>query len=207
MAAPANKIIPAYPFVQYNDDPDIVAFFTAYNQIAQGYLTAFNNLSLPYWPNENINGYLLDWIAQGIYGQKRPYVKIAEGSVAKGAYNTVEYNSIPYAKLKKYSPGKTQYLPDEYFKRILTWNFYKGDGFQFSVPWLKRRLARFIHGKAGEDPILQNTFDISVTSSGGVFDIKVPDYGDGIGSFLITAIGQGLVNLPFIYTFNVTVNE
>jgi len=207
MAAPVNKIIPAYPFVQYNDDPNVVAFFTAYNSIAQTYLTAFNHLSLPYWPNSNINGYLLDWIAEGIYGQKRPYVKISEGSVAKGAYNTVEYNTIPYARLKRYQPGKTQYLPDEYFKRILTWNFYKGDGFQFSVPWLKRRLARFIHGKAGEDPILQNTFDISVASVGGVFNIKVPDYGDGIGTFLITAIGQGLVNLPFIYTFNVTVNE
>jgi hypothetical protein len=207
MAAPVSKIIPAYSFIQYSDDPNVVAFFTAYNTLAQSYLSAFNALSLPYWPNSNINGYLLDWIATGIYGEARPYVKIAEGSVAKGAYDTVEYNTIPYARLKKYSPGKTQYLPDEYFKRILTWNFYKGDGFQFSIPWLKRRLARFIHGKAGIDPILQNTFDISVTSSKGVFDIKVPDYGDGIGNFLITAIGQGLVNLPFIYTFNVTVNK
>ncbi|WP_237929987.1 hypothetical protein [Buttiauxella sp. S19-1] len=207
MAAPVSKVIPAYPFVQYSDDPNVVAFFTAYNQLAQTYLSGFNNLSLPYWPNANINGYIFDWIAAGIYGVKRPYVKITDASVAKGAYNTVEYNTIPYARLKVYQPGSTQYLPDEYFKRIMTWNFYKGDGFQFSTPWLKRRLARFIHGPAGIDPVLQNTFDISVTSSGGVFDIKVPDYGDGIGRFLITAIKQGLVNLPFIYTFNVTVNE
>lgn len=206
MAAPVKNVIPAYPFIQYSDDPNVVAFFTAYNSLSQTYLDGFNSLSLPYWPAKNINGYLLDWIAAGIYGQKRPYVKIAEGSVAKGAYDTVEYNTIPYARLKKYTPGKTQYLPDEYFKRILTWNFYKGDGFQFSVPWLKRRLARFIHGAAGKDPILQNTFDISVTNKKGVFEIKVPDYGDGVGTFLKTAIQQRLVNLPFIYTFNITVH-
>lgn len=206
MAVPVDKIIPAYPFVQFNDDPDVVAFFTAYNAMVQQYLQAMNALSLPFWPSDNINGYLLDWIAAGIYGEKRPYVRISEMSIAKGAYNTIEYNTIPYARLNKYQPGKSQYLPDEYFKRILTWNFYKGDGFQFSVPWLKRRLARFIHGNAGIDPVLQNTFDISVTSNSGAFDISITDYGDGVGSFLKVAIDQNLVNLPFIYSFNVTVN-
>lgn len=206
MATPTNKIIPAYPFVQYADDQDVVAFFTSYNATAQRYLDAFNNLDLPFWPASNINGYLLDWIAAGIYGQKRAYVEISEGSVTKGAYNTVEYNSITYAVLKKSQSGSALYLPDDYFKRILTWNFYKGDGFQFSIPWLKRRIARFLHGTAGLDPVLQNTFDVSITSSGGVFTITIPTYGD-ISRFLSAAISQDLVNLPFIYTFNVTVTE
>lgn len=206
MAVPTDKIIPAYPFVQYNDDPNVVAFFTAYNAMAQQYLQAMNALNLPFWPGDNINGYLLDWIAAGIYGVERPYIRISETSIAKGAYNTIEYNVIPYAKLNKYQPGKTQYLPDSYFKRILTWNFFKGDGFQFSIPWLKRRLARFIHGTAGIDPVLQNTFDISVISNAGKYEIGIPDYGDGVGSFLKIALDQGLVNLPFIYSFNVTVN-
>ncbi|MCU5774733.1 hypothetical protein N5923_21725 [Erwiniaceae bacterium BAC15a-03b] len=207
MATPISQIIPSYPFVQYNDDPDVVAFFTAYNKIAQNYLTAFNKLTLPFWPGECINGYLLDWVAEGIYGYARPYLKISEESVAKGAYNSVDYNTVPYAKLKTYRPGKTQYLPDEYFKRILTWNFYKGDGFQFSITWLKRRIARFIYGKSGLDFTLQHISNISISSSAGTFNISVPEYGDGIGLFLKTAIEQGLVNLPFIYTFNVTVNK
>lgn len=207
MVMPIDKIIPCYPFVQYNDDPNVVAFFSSYNKMAQEYLEAFNNLALPHWPSEVINSYLLDWIAEGIYGQKRPYLKISEGSVAKGTYNSVEYNTVPYARLKNYRPGQTQYLPDEYFKRILTWNFYKGDGFQFSIPWLKRRIARFIHGKAGVDPLLHNTFDISVKSHSGVFELIIPDYGDDIGNFLKIALEQGLVNVPFIYSFNITVNE
>lgn len=206
MAVPSKKIIPAYPFIQYSDDPDVVAFFTAFNSMAQQYLNAFNALDLPYWPSKNINGYLLDWIAEGIYGVSRPYVRISEMSITKGAYNTIEYNGIVYAKLNRYQPGKNQYLPDEYFKRILMWNFYKGDGFQFSIPWLKRRLARFIHGSAGQDPVLQSTFDVSVTSKGGVFNITLPDYGDGVTGFLKVAIDQELINLPFIYSFNVTVN-
>lgn len=49
MAALLESIIPAYPYTQYNDDPDIVAFFDAYNKLAQGYLDYFNNLNLPCW--------------------------------------------------------------------------------------------------------------------------------------------------------------
>lgn len=207
MPKPVSTIISSYPFVQFNDDQNVVAFFTSYNIIAQEYLVGFNKLSLAFWPSDTIVGYLLDWIAAGIYGEFRPFLGATEGSVDKGAYNSVEYNAIPYARLKTYQSGQAQYVSDDYFKRILTWNFYKGDGFQFSIPWLKRRLARFIHGKAGIDPILHNTFDVSVSSHGGVFEVGIPDYGDGVGDFLKTAIDQSLVNLPFIYSFNVTVNK
>ncbi|WP_336240432.1 hypothetical protein [Citrobacter werkmanii] len=207
MAALVDKILQAYPFVQYRDDPDVVAFFNAYNRMAQEYLTAFNGLSLPFWPAPEISGYLLDWIAEGIYGERRPSLQIAQESSAVGAYNTTEYNTIQYAGMRSYTPGSAQYLPDEYFKRILTWNFYKGDGFQFSIPWLKRRIARFIHGIAGLDPYLQHTFDVSITSNAGVFDIGIPEYGGGAGEVLKVAIDQQLVKLPFIYTYNTTVNE
>lgn len=201
-----DKIIPSYPFIQYGDDENVTAFFSAYNEMAQEYLSAFNALTLPYWPADIISGYLLDWIAQGIYGETREKVQTSSGGVAKGTYNSIEYNTIPYAHMKNYTPGSSAYLSDEYFKRILTWNFYKGDGLQFSTSWLKRRVARFLHGKAGVDPILQDTFDVSVTSSAGVFNITITDSGDGIATFLKTAIEQGMVKLPFIYTFNVTVN-
>lgn len=207
MQAPVNQIIPAYPFVQYNDDPNVVAFFTAYNQIAQEYLTTFNNLVLPCWTSDEISGYLLDWIAEGIYGVKRPLLQVSQEEIAKGAYNTVEYNAIQYAGLKNYRPGTSQYLADDYFKRILTWNFYKADGFQFTIPWLKRRVARFIHGPAGIDPPLQDTFDVGITSNNGIFNVNIPEYGDGIGTFLKMAITQQMVKLPFIYSYNVAVVE
>ena len=200
-----DHIIPAYPYTQYNDDVNIAALFTSYNLLAQRYLDYLRDLNLPCWTSPAITGDLLDWIALGIYGEERPLLKISEAAVARGAYDSVEYNAIPYAVLRNYSPGSSSRTPDDYFKRILTWNFYKGDGTHFCIDWLKRRLARFIHGPAGTDPPLQNTFDISVTVDSGVFTITIPDYGDGIGYFLKDAIDQSLVKLPFIYTYSVTV--
>ncbi len=205
MAAPEEKIIPAYPFVQYNDDENVVAFFSAYNIDAQKYLSAFNKLSLAYWPSTIITGYLLDWVSEGIYGESRPVWQTSKGSVAKGTYDTTEYNTIPYAKLRSYAPGTTEHLPDDYFKRVLTWNFYKGDGMQFTVPWFKRRIARFIHGENGIDPGIDNTFDVSIKSKSGTFYIEIPDYGNGVGYFLKTAIEQEMVKLPFIYSYSVSV--
>lgn len=205
MQALIEKIIPAYPYTQYNADPNIVAFFTAYNTLAQGYLDYLNALNLPCWTSPSITGELLDWIALGIYGEGRPLLQISEDAIARGAYNTIEYNAIPYAGLKNYVPGSASYVPDDYFKRILTWNFYKGDGSHFCIDWLKRRLARFIHGTNGIDPPLQSTFDISVTVNNGVFTITIPDYGDGVGYFLKKAISQSMVKLPFVYTYSVTV--
>ncbi|EIE2765813.1 hypothetical protein KA541_000757, partial [Salmonella enterica subsp. enterica serovar Rubislaw] len=75
----------------------------------------------------------------------------------------------------------------------------------FCINWLKRRVARFIHGANGIDPPLQSTFDVSITVNSGTFNIAIPDYGNGVGYFLKDAIGQKLVRLPFIYTYSVTV--
>ncbi|MEG0234070.1 MAG: hypothetical protein RR680_18990 [Hafnia sp.] len=205
MAALIDKIIPAHPYTQYNDDPNIYAFFNTYNLLAQEYLDDMNALGLPCWTSPNVVGDLLDWIALGIYGETRPLLQISEEAIARGAYNTIEYNAITYAGLKNYVPGSASYVPDDYFKRILTWNFYKGDGSHFCIDWLKRRLARFIHGANGIDPPIQSTFDISVVVDSGNYEITISDYGDGVGYFLRDAISQKLVKLPFIYTYTVTV--
>lgn len=202
-----KKILPAYPFVQYRDDPNIVAFFDAYNEMAQIYLDSLNELHLPCWTSPAITGRLLDWIALGIYGEERPLLQVSEEALARGAYDTVEYNQIPYAKMKNYIPGTVTYVHDDFFKRVLTWNFYKGDGSHFNIDWLKRRVARFIHGKDGIDPPIQSTYDVSVTVQDGVFTIVIPEYGDGAGFFLQGAIQQSMVKLPFIYSFSAIVSE
>lgn len=196
-----RDILPAYPFVQYNDDPYVVAFFDAYNAMAQAYLDAFRELALPYWPSPRLTGYLLDWAAQGIYGQHRPAQQLVHWQKEDGPYNTVEYDQIPYAHLSNFVNGQYAFMNDDIFKRVLTWNFYKGDGFQFSVPWLKRRIARFIHGKDGHAPPLTDTFDVSVTVNKGLFTLVIPDYGDGVADELKGAIQQGFVKLPFMYRF------
>lgn len=84
MAAPVNKIIPSYPFVQYRDDPYIVAFFDAYNEMAQEYLDDINSLSIPYWPSPALSGKLLDWVVEGIYGETRPLLQVSQDAIASG---------------------------------------------------------------------------------------------------------------------------
>ncbi|HEO9044245.1 TPA: hypothetical protein QIF36_002412 [Enterobacter kobei] len=198
-----KKIIPSYPFVQYNDDENVVAFFQAYNEMAQKYLEAFNSLALPCWTSPAITGQLLDWIALGIYGQSRPAVQLVNFSAARGPYDTVEYDEIPYAHIQNYKAGQYAYMNDDIFKRVLTWNFYKGDGFGFSIPWLKRRISRFIHGPDGTDPPVQETYDVGIAVSGGVFTLSIPDYGDGIAPALKSALQQGFTKLPFIYSYDI----
>lgn len=203
MEAPVDKIIPSYLFMQYRDDPDVAAFFEAYNEMAQEYFDGLNSLYLPYWPSPALSGKLLDWVVEGIYGETRPLLQVSMGAVSKGVYNTIEYNTIPYAGVKNYVPGATTYIVDDYFKRILTWNFYKGDGVQFNIDWLKRRIARFLRGPNGIDPPVTDTFDISVIPTDGVFAIILPDSLSDVGQFLKEAIEQGIVRLPFIYSFTV----
>jgi hypothetical protein len=198
-----TAIIPAYPYTQYNDDLNIDAFFKTFNLLAQEELDDLNALALPCWTSPSITGWLLDWIALGIYGQTRPAVQLVRFSATRGPYDTVEYNEIPYAHIQNYKAGQYAYMNDDIFKRVLTWNFYKGDGFGFSIPWLKRRIARFIRGVGGTDPRLQDTFDVGVTVSGGRFSLSIPDYGDGVGAALQSAIQQGFTKLPFIYTYDI----
>src|ERR1017187_3053629 len=74
-----TKILPAYVYQQYQNDPNIVAFFNAYNEIAQGYMDYLLGLNLPIYTQ--LSGSLLDWVGQGLYGYPRPTISILEGAV------------------------------------------------------------------------------------------------------------------------------
>ena len=52
---------------------------------------------------------------------------------------------------------------DDIFQRIITWDWYKGDGRVFNIRWLKRRIMRFILGVNGTAPLINNTWQVSVT--------------------------------------------
>jgi hypothetical protein len=99
--------------------------------------------------------------------------------------NTVPLNQ-PGFPLNTYSFPVTQFytLSDDAYQRIITWDFFKGDGKRFCMRWLKRRIMRFLVGVNGIDPQpsqpgftvgAENTEAIStiVTSSGGVLTLTV----------------------------------
>jgi hypothetical protein len=55
----------------------------------------------------------------------------------------------------------------------MTWNFYKGDGYYFTIPWLKRRIIRFLTGIDGVDVVNDQRWSISVLFSGSGASISI----------------------------------
>ena len=88
--------LPSYLYQQYGSDPDLQAFFTAYNSTSQGYLDAVNSLKLPIYTSSAITGVLLDWVGNSLYGIPRPYITTGTSSLSKGVYDTSIYDTIPY---------------------------------------------------------------------------------------------------------------
>lgn len=199
-----GKVIPSYSFSQYADDEDIQAFITAYNQNAQQYIDWFAQISLPIYTGPMIVGNLLDWVGVGLYGVPRP--TLAAGITKTiGPYNTYAYNTLGF-NMSKVKSNVTVYIAsDDIYKRVITWQHYKGDGFQFTITWLKRRIKRFIDGLNGTDPVSTNDLtDISVTVSGTAFAITIANSVLYSGAQAFAAcISSQVLNLPFQFTFTV----
>lgn len=172
--APTTLIatIPAYLYEQYADDDALQAFFQSYNALVQGYVSWFTQVPLPVYTNPAISGALLDWVAEGLYGFKRPALSSGRNRDV-GPLNTFPYNSLALNRRKLVGPNNVTVTTDDVFRRILTWNFYKGDGNVFNVEWLKRRLMRFLIGTDGAAPNVDQTYAISVTYGPGVIAIKI----------------------------------
>ena len=201
-----TKIIPSYLYVQYNDDDTLQAFVSAQNTLQQQYLDWFNEINLPIYTGPLIAGSLLDWVAQGLYGLLRPALKSGK-SVTYGPYNTVPFNFLPFNTFKIVGAVSYGYVSDDIFKRIITWSFYKGDGFQFSIPWLKRRIQRFLNGVNGTDSGTDETYPVSVTFGAGnavTIDISAAS-SNPASQVLQQCIETGAIPLPFQYTFTVAV--
>ncbi|MBV8060458.1 MAG: hypothetical protein JO253_02890 [Alphaproteobacteria bacterium] len=202
-----TSIIPSYLYLQYKDDADLQASVDAYNTLAQEYMDWFTQANLPDYTGPVITDTLLDWVAQGLYGIKRP---------------ALMGNAL---------------VTDDIFKRVISWHFFKADGKVFDVRWLKRRLQRFLMGTNGTGKGINQTYQISVRFAGsrvvniniftgigyvqggamfntGQFntwelnDIKliIREYVDTtLAPILQAAINAGVVELPFEYSYNVSI--
>jgi len=200
-----TQVLPAYLYQQYTQDPysnDLQAFFTAYNNTSQTYLDNTNNLNLPIYTQQYAP--LLDWTVLGIYGVTRPSIGTPSQFSPVGAYNTYGYDTRAYASDTEINPTNYYVVNDDIFKRILTWNFYKGDGFQYTTQWLKRRIKRFLLGVDGVDFPIDNTYQISVVyGANNVITITVPNY--AVTPIFISALESGVLNLPFEYSYVVDI--
>ena len=167
-----TEIIPSYLYTQYNDDPGLQALVAAFNQYAQSYLDWFNDIQLPIYTRVEIFGVLLDWVAEGLYGLTRPTLPAGRTQIY-GPFNTYTFNSQTFNHYKRVGPAVYYATSDDIFKRIITWVFFKGDGFQFNVRWLKRRIQRFLTGANGTAPPVDQTYQISVVFAGSAVTIRI----------------------------------
>ena len=213
-----STTIPAYLYKQYQNDDDLLAFVASYNAATQVYVDWFNSANLPFYPA--LSGALLEWVAEGLYGlPKTSLTQTVSGAL--GALNTAELNTID---LNAFTPPTTTYysITDDVFKRILTWNYYKGDGKRFCVKWLKRRIMRFLLGKNGLDPnplvsgfVIgpENTQAVSVTVASDVLTVTINgayisslvQLEPNILDIFKAAFLGGVLDLPAQYTYAVSV--
>jgi len=155
-------IIPSYLYQEYADDDDLQAFVASYNTIAQEYLDWLNGTPLPVYTDPSISGPLLDWVAEGLYGSVRPSLSSGKNRNV-GPYNTWTFNFLPFDGDRIVGSQNVTVTTDDIFKRILTWNFWKGDGKVFNIRYLKRRIMRFVNGANGAAPNIDQTYQVSVT--------------------------------------------
>ncbi|MET3232298.1 UNVERIFIED_ORG: hypothetical protein ABIC54_004503 [Burkholderia sp. 1263] len=200
--APLQQIIPSYLYAQYSDDESLQAFVAAYNSLSQGYLEWFNGTPLGLYTSPNISGPLLDWIGQGIYNIPRPVLS-TQTSFTRAGYNEFPYNEMePYNGLSHSTSGTAQIASDDIYKRMMTWNLYRGDGQMFTIGWLKNRVNRFLNGANGTDyTVLENP--PSITVSGNTFTIA--SFDNTVFTALQELLNARLIAFPFQY--NVAFNS
>lgn len=190
-----TQILTSYPYRQFADDPNVVAFFDAYNDIAQGYMDYVLNLNLPIYTQ--LSGPLLDWVGQGLYGLARPTIGIPSGAI----FGSALFGTSIFGE----GSVSSALVSDDIYKKILTWKCYRGDGFNVTIPYMKRRMMRFITGTNGTSPVIDNTATISITvPQSGVMQINInaPAYATSVYS-LVQCLNNGILDWPFQYPFNV----
>lgn len=154
--------IPSYLYQEYSMDDDLQSFVLAENSMQQDIVDTFNGLNLPNYTQNPISGALLDWVAAGVYGMIRP--SLSSGIYKElGPYNTAQYNTIVYNDRELLFPDQVVATNDDIFRRILTWHFSKGNGKNFSIPWLKKRVMKFLFGQNGKNINIDQHYQISIT--------------------------------------------
>ena len=196
---PLQSIIPSYAYQQYADDENIVAFVEAFNGLAQGYLGWFNSTPIALYTSPQVVGPLLDWVGQGLYGVARPV--FSSGSTAYIAgLNSLPLNTIAVNGHRYLQIGTATLATDDYYKRVLTWATYVGDGRFFNCTMLRERIARFLFGVNGTDISLDQAQQVSINagllnappqpslsqSPGGSFGARTYD----VQTTYVTALGE-----------------
>jgi len=173
---------------------------------SQGYLDLTNSIIIPDYLN--LSSPLLDWVGESIYGQSRSNVANAS-PILIGPYNTYQLNTLQWNQSKLIEPiGESSIiLSDANYISVLLWNNYKGDGYQCTIRWLKRRVQRFLYGIFVVDgnltPNPDQTYDVSIVFTGPyAITITVPA-SNANSSLLKACLLSKVLEVPQQYLYTV----
>jgi hypothetical protein len=204
---PLQSAPPSYLYGEYADDADLQATRDAYNEEANGLFQWLQTTAIADYRNDPVSGVLLDFVAAGLYNMTRNVPIILSGGSARGAFADVALADSPFAgALFTTGSAVILSLTDDQFRRALTWNIYSGDGWTFSTPWLRRRLARFAFSANGFDD--QNVADQQAVSikwtALRTATIVITGAAATIVSILQSGLSSGYLQAPIGYSFNVS---
>ena len=230
--APLPDIVPSYVYTQYNDDPYVTAFFTAFNEMAQGYLDWFLDTNLAIWTSSSIEGSLLNFVGTNLYGTSRPVISSVGATQVFGPMGSDPMGSMAMGSYVQTQSGTAHAASDDLYKRTLTWIHYKGDGYQATIEWLRRRIARFLYGANGSDidiglitnvnigntgtvkiggfntfawnTFAWNTTEIQTFTSGGVLYIKIPNL--TVSQSFVDLFNSGYLPVPIQIKYILTID-
>jgi hypothetical protein len=205
---PLTEILKAYPYVQYQDDPNIVAFFSAYNIIAQSYLDWFNETPLALYTNPNVNGQLLDWIGQGIYGIPRPVFSTLAKHIIVANIDGIPLDTMEIDGSSFFETGTAVTANDDFYKRVITWLTYICDGRMTNANVIRKRVARFLYGVNGTDITATQAQAVSVavvTSPSLSYAITVPSSANPASTYFQDAFNSGTLSFPFQLSATVSI--
>ena len=203
---PIANILPSYCYQQFSDDENVVAFFSAVNQLSQGYLSWMNQTPLALYTSPNISGQLLDWIGQGIYGITRPVISTLSTTYTPAALNAVPLDTIAIDGSSFSSSGSAFPANDDFYKRVITWQTYIGDGRVFNAMVLRKRIARFLYGANGTDITVSQAQAVSVASTGATtYTVIVPSAANPASTYFQELFNTGSLGFPFMQTATVEI--
>lgn len=208
-----SAVIPAYVYREYADDQDVQAFFANYNTAAQQFLTWFATIGLPIYTGLSTQGQtglitpLLDWVGVGLYGIPRP--TLGNSLVSDDVYQ----RCMTWALYK----GDGTLFNIRWLKRRIM-RFLEGTNgtdpginqtYQISVRFgppnivyinILGGIAEIIGGSLYDD------FGFN-TKAYNELDLNIQHYVDTtLAPILKEAIDARVVELPFQYTYVVSVN-
>lgn len=194
---PLSDVIPSYVYQQYADDANIQALVSAYNELTQAYLDWFNDVPIAIYTSPPISGLLLDWIGAGVYGITRPVFSSLTTTYEPADIDGFTIDTVAIDDSSSFQTGSAVIANDDYYKRVITWHTYIGDGRMTTFDVIRKRVARFLYGPNGSDITLAQAMNVSVAVGASHNDVTITIPSSTASLYFQQALNAGILAFPF----------